>query len=743
MATDGDSARSPAQLLNDAATAYGSGDWAGAERLCGQLLALRAENVEALNLLGIIKARTQRSEEAAELLMRVVAARPDSAVAHSNYGNVLRELGRHREAIACYDRALSIDPEYGEAHNNRGSALAALGRRDAALDSYDRALRLRPDDADVHYSRGVLLQALGRPVEAAASYVQALKLNPDLADGYYNLGYVLHELKHHEEALRCYDRTLELRPDFAPAHNNRGNALRELARFEEALASYSRAIDLEPTLVNAHVSRAGTLNDLGRPDQALASYDRARRLQPDYPWLYGDWLQTKAQVCDWSEIESSTAELIARVGKGERAARPFTVCALRDDPELQLRAAQIYANREELRVAPPPAGAAGSQRPRIRLGYYSADFYDHATTESAAGLFEAHDRTRFELVAFGFGPRRPDAMSERLRQACDRFEDVGARSDGEVADISRQLEIDIAIDLQGFTGHSRPAIFAHRAAPLQVSYSSFPGTAGASFFDYLVADATLIPAQHRSHYFEKVIFLPHSYRVDRNRAIAGAVPARKDLGLPGQAFVYCGFNSAYRLSPAMFAGWMRILKAVDGSVLWLLLETERGAANLRREAARLGVNEARLVFARHLPAAQHLARYRAADLFLDTHPCGAHAPASDAIWAGTPVLTRLGESMVARVAASLLRAIGLPELVATSQEDYESQAIELGRNPARLAELRSRLDRNRETAPLFDSARFVRNLENGYSQIHARRRAGLPPEDVVVAASPAPAITVS
>jgi predicted O-linked N-acetylglucosamine transferase (SPINDLY family) len=738
MPTAGDSPRSPALLMQDAADAYSAGDWARTERLCGELLAMRADDVEALNMLGIIKARTQRSEEAAALLKRVVVARPGSAAAHNNYGNVLRDLGRHREAIACYDRAISIDPAYGEAYSNRGGALTALGRTGAALESYERALRLRPDDAETHYNRGVVLQDLRRPVEAAASYVEALKLRPDLADGYYNLGNVLHELNQHEEALRCYDRALELRQDFAQAYNNRGNALRALGRTEDALASYGRASDLEPTLVDALVNRAGTLNALGRPDQALSSYEQIRRLNlnPELPYLHGDWLQTKAQLCDWSDFDSASAALIAKVENGERAGRPSTVFAFHDDPQLQLRAARIYTDDAGLPATPPRPITASTQRPRIRLGYYSADFNNHAMAQLTAGLFEEHDRARFELVAFSFGSHPPDAMSERLRKAFDRFEDVRAHSDDEVAQMSRKLEIDIAIDLNGFTRDSRPAIFANRAAPLQVSYMGYPGTSGASFLDYLVADATVIPAEQRRHYSEKVIFLPHSYFVnDRKRLIADQGAVRGQLGLPAQGFVYCCFNSAYKLTPGLFAAWMRVLTAVDGSVLWLLYETEQSAANLRREAARLGVDQARLVFARRLPPDQHLARQRAANLFLDTHPCGAHTTACDALWAGVPVLTRLGASIAARVAASLLGAVGLPELIATSPAEYEALAIELGRNPARLAELRGRLDGNRLTTPLFDTALFARHLENGLSQIHARQRAGLPPDDIVVPAS--------
>ena len=726
---------SPAQLMQDAVTAYRIGDFARAEQLCGQLLDARPDDVDALNLLGIIKARTLRADEAAALFKRVVAARPENAAAHNNHGNALRDLGRYREALACYDRALSFNPSYGEAYNNRGGALKALGRREDALDSYDSALRLRPEDAEIHYNRSVLLHDLGRLEDAAAGYVRTLKLKADFADAFYNLGHVLHELRRYEEALRCYDRTLELRPDFAQAHNNRGNALRDLGRPEEALTSYARALEVDATLVDAHINRAGTLSELRRFDEALGEFDRARRVQPDLPWLHGDWLQAKAGLCEWSDFESATAELVASIRDGRHAARPLTVLILRDDPALQLHAAQIYSATDNAPPSSLPVIGPTGQRPRIRLGYYSADFYNHATAQLTADLFETHDRTRFELVAFSFGRHRPDAMTDRLRKAFDRFEDVRSLSDREVADVSRQLEIDIAVDLTGFAEDCRPGIFAQRAASLQVSYLGYPGTTGARHIDYMVADATVIPEQERQHYSEKLIILPHSYQVtDRNRAIANRPPTRAELGLPEHGFVYCGFNAARTLAPTVFAGWMRALRAVDGSVLWLLFETDTTAANLRREATRLGVDEARLVFAPPLPIARHLARYRAADLFLDTYPCGAHAAASDALWAGLPVLTRQGQSMAARVGASLLRAVGLPELVASGQDDYEALAIDLGREPSRLAALRGRLESNRRTAPLFDSALYTRHLENGFTQVHARRRAGLPPDDIDVPA---------
>ncbi|MDE2138231.1 MAG: hypothetical protein KGJ68_12435, partial [Gammaproteobacteria bacterium] len=395
-----------------------------------------------------------------------------------------------------------------------------------------------------------------------------------------------------------------------------------------------------------------------------------------------------------------------------------------------------FANESERIDRPLPRLAGRPRTELIHIGYYSADFSSHATTQLMAGLIDRHDRARFRVSAFAFGRHAPDEVTGRLERAFDRFVAVHTRSDREVAQISRELEVDIAIDLKGFTRDSRPGIFARRAAPLQVSYLGYPGTMGARYIDYLIADATVIPAAARQEYAEKVIYLPHSYQInDGERPEVPARFSRAELALPPAAFVFCCLNSCYKINPAAFSGWMRILEAVPGSVLWLLTDSGVVAGNLRREAERRGISGQRLVFAPHRPPAEHLARYRMADLFLDTFPCGAHTTASDALWCGLPVVTRLGDSFASRVAASLLQALGLPELVADSQEAYEALAILLARDAPRLDEIKGRLEHNRHTAPLFATALTTQHLEAAYREIYDRHHAGLPPQDLRIAAS--------
>ena len=724
------------EAMQQAQHAYATGDWARAEQLCGLILGTRADHVGALNLLGVINAQTQRLEEALELLRRAVSATPGNAIAHNNYGNVLRDLHRFREAVDSYDRAIELEPGYAEAFNNRGAALKALGRVDAALDSYARAMALRPDYAQAHYNRGVVLQEAGRVEEALENYARALALQPGYAEAFYNQGLAFRDLRHLEEAVRSYTGALQARPTFAEAYNNRGSVLHDLGRPDEALRDFDRALQLSPGLAEAYINRGHTLAALKRSDEALESYAHALRTSPERPWLYGAWLYAKMQLCDWMGMESLVADLASKVTAGEQAAAPFVVFAVTDALSLQRRAAEIAAGDSGRTRSPLAAIARRCRREIIRLGYYSADFHSHATANLMAELFELHDRKQFEVVALSFGPDKGDPMRERLLNAFDRFVDVRLRSDREAAQISRDLEIDIAVDLKGFTQDARPGIFAHRAAPIQLNYLGYPGTMGADFIDYMVADQVLIPEESRGYYAEKVVYLPNSYQVnDRKRAIAEGDLSRAQLGLAPGSFIFCCFNSPYKINASTFDSWMRILRQTADSSLWLYTDNQITAGNLRKEAERRGVSGSRIIFAQPTSMAHHLARYRAADLFLDTFPCGAHTTASDALWAGLPVLTRLGESLPSRVAASLLHAIGLPELVTGTAKQYEDLAVEMATDPHRMTMTRGKLLANRLTTPLFNAELSTRHLERAYRQMYDRYHAGLSPVAIHVSAN--------
>jgi predicted O-linked N-acetylglucosamine transferase (SPINDLY family) len=723
------------QHMRQAALLYGSGELAKAQQLCQTVLAAQPQHFDALTLLGVIAARMHRTDEAAELLRRAVTARPGDAAAHANYGNVLRDLERPDEALESYQRALLLSPDSADVHYNRANVLRQTRRLAEALESYALAIRSRPDFAEAHNNRGSALLDLERFDEALASYEQALRLRPGDAEIWYNRGKTLHALHRHDEALSSYAHALSIKPEHAEAHNNRGNVLKDLRRFDEALASFERAIEIRPDLAAAHYNRGNTQRELGHSLEALESYRRALEIKPDYSWLYGVWIWMKMQLAQWSGRRAELASLIERVGRQAKATLALPAIALVDSPAVQRQAAEIWVK------ASCPASAALPQiekRPRgerIRIGYYSADLHTHATAFLMAGLFECHDRRHFEVIAFSFGPASEDDMRKRLVAAFDQFIDVRGKSDREVAELSRVLGIDIAVDLKGFTADDRAKIFALRAAPVQVSYLGYPGTMGAPYIDYLIADPTLIPEEARPHYSEKIVYLPHSYQVnDRHRQISGREFTRAELGLPPEGFVFCSFNNTYKITPEVFDIWMRLLRDVPESVLWLLQDDPTAPGNLRTEARARGIDPARLVFATRMLLPEHLARHRVADLFLDTPIYNAHTTASDALWAGLPVLTRLGESFAARVAGSLLNAIGLPELITRTDAEYEAKALELARDPRRLGELREKLLAHRLTTPLFDTELFARHLEDGYRAMVERYQAGLAPEHIHVAA---------
>jgi predicted O-linked N-acetylglucosamine transferase (SPINDLY family) len=788
------------QVMQQAQSAYNAGDWTAAERLSRVVLGGRANHFDALNLLGIITAQTQRGAQSAEWFARAVAVNAGSPMAHYNYGNLLSSIDRGDEAVTRFDHALALKPDFAEAWFSRGIALARQGRRDAALESYGRALSVRPRYAEALNNRGCLLSELQRTAEALECFDAALQVKPDYADAFNNRGNALTKLGRLEAALESFslairvkadyaeafngrgnvlqikgqfdaalndfERASTLRPSYAEALNNRGSvlaklrrfdeallsfaralqangrladvhcnrgwALQELGRFEEALASYDQALEINPDFAEAWNNRAELLADLDRFDDASIAYERALRLKPDYEWLPGIWLHTLMQLCEWQDLGPRVTDLVARVMAGERVSSPFPLLALIDSLPVQQRAARLYAGAKYVAL---PAVFSDRRTPggKIRIGYFSADFHDHATAQLMAEAFELHDRERFFLAAFSFGPERNDDMRKRLSAAFDEFVDVRFRSDAEIAQLARLMELDIAVDLKGYTHDDRPGIFALRAAPVQVSYLGYPGTTGAAALDYLIADAVVIPEASRDLYCEKIVYLPHSYQAnDRTRRIADRVFSREELGLPAVGCVFCCFNANFKITPPTFDVWMRILQRVEGSVLWLLEGNRTAAVNLRREAQRRGIDPERLVFATRMPRAEHLARHRCADLFLDTLPYNAHTTASDALWVGLPVLTCAGTSFAARVAASLLRAMRMPELITSSLAEYEAAAVELAANPGTLAELTRRLAHLRSTTPLFDTPRFIRHLECAYVKVNERHRSGLPPDHIAI-----------
>ncbi len=660
----------------------------------------------------------QRWAEALHHAGLLLARYPRGEILHNLTGALNAGLGRLVEAVAHYDQAIALAPDFFEAFNNRGNALVGLKRLDQALASFDMAIRLKADYADAHVNRAVTLAKLQRPEQALAAFAEAIRLDRGQAAAYNNRGNFLMTQHRLRDALADYDKAVRLQPAYAEAFLNRGNVLKTLRQPEEAVASYDKAIALAPTLFKAHNNRGTALRALNRPEEALASYREALRLKPDYALAYGELQHIEAHLCLWSDAARDDA-LLDR-GIQDDVIPPFYMLELTDDPRRQLAFARAWAEEKFGGIRPGDFKRAAPGA-RIRIGYFSADFHRHATMYLMARLFELHDHTQFEIHAFSYGAKAEDEMRSRLLDAVDAFHDVADLDDREIAALANARGIDIAVDLKGYTTEGRPGIFAHRAAPAQISYLGYPGTIGADFMDYILADAIMIPDELEQYYSETVIRLPHSYQVnDNRRRISEEKIGRADVGLPDNGFVFCCFNNNYKISPAEFDVWMRLLLQVDGSVLWLLRDSEIAAANLRREAERRGVDPDRLVFADRAPLDIHLARHRCADLFLDTFTVNAHTTASDALWAGLPVITKLGSAFAARVAGSLLHALDMPELVTETVADYEKLALDLATDPARLAAVKGKLADKRTTAPLFDTERSARDIEAVYQQLCGR-----------------------
>ena len=734
---------------------------------CDRLIAINPRDLDALYTRAVVLSRLRRFDDALLAFDKVLARGGGSVDALFERGNILAALGRFDEAVACYEAVLKKAPAHLGALTNRGNALARLGRHAEAITCYEALLAVRPSDVNALSNRAIALKDLGCYEEAMASCEQALKIDPNSVAASITRGNILAKLARYEEALASFERAAAIDPRDVDALNNRGFALTQLRRFDDAFATFDRALAIDPANIGVLGNRGAALLATNRFEEALAAFDRALALKPDdaetlyhrghalanlgrydkavsawervlaidpgHPHAPGALAFYRLMLCDWSKAEEFEAKLTRALEDERAVVEPFTLLAYPIGSADQLRHTQRFVRGRipaVPRLARPHKACVGE---KIRLAYLSADFRNHATAWLAAELFELHDRSRFEVLGVSYGVDDGSETRRRLVEAFDQFHDVAQRSDREVAQLLLDLDVDIAVDLKGHTQHGRPAILACRPAPVQVSYLGYPATMGVDFIDYVLADRIVLPFDQQQSYSEMIVHLPNCYQInDSKREIAGEAPTRGAVGLPETGFVFCSFNNSYKLTPQFFDVWMQLLRQVEGSVLWLLGTSEAGTRNLRNEASARGVDPSRLVFAPKTEMSKHLARHRLADLFLDNLPVNAHTVASDALWVGLPVLTCMGETFVGRVAASLLSAVGLPELVTRSLDEYEAVALKLATDPGLIASLRKKLAGNRETSPLFDTDRTRRHIERAYVTMWDIAQRGAPPHSFAV-----------
>jgi predicted O-linked N-acetylglucosamine transferase (SPINDLY family) len=738
------------------------GEFLGAVKAIGHALKLEPRNQQALSNFGNVLRALGQFNEALASYDAAISENRDDAVIWFNRGLLLAEMRRMPDALASYDRAIAIAPAHGEALFARASALTDMDRLEEALAACDAAASARPHMAEAFNLRGVLLWRLGRHDAALDAFNIALSIAPGNADFLNNRGLALSALERHEEALNNYDAALAARPGYVDALHNRGNALAGLQRFDEALESHDGLLALRPDHPATLINKGAALAALQRFDEALAAYDAAAKdrgssnkahynrgvvlghmqrfaealeafeavLDADahYPHALSAAANAALNLCDWPKVRQFRGKIERAVAENSAVVAPFTLLGYSEDVALHLKCAKVWLADKGVGCRGPWCEAVARGHEKLRIAYVSSDWGAHPVGYQLAALLDEHDRSGFEIHGVSLAMDDGSDIRSRLVRACDQFHDVRLWNDRDAAALLRRMEIDIAVDLNGHTQYARPGLFAARPAPVQVNWLGYPSTIGSACIDYVIADARALPFSDQPHYSEMIVHMPDSYFAPGDVPPAAMRPTRQQEGLPPEGLVFCCFNQSWKISETVFDVWMRLLREVPGSVLWLKEHPPEVRARLEHEAGARGVDPARLVWAKRSDREQHVARLGLADLMLDTLPYNAHATASDALWAGVPIISCVGRAFAGRVASSLLRAAGLPELVTATLTDYESQALKLARDSAARAGLREALVKNRARAPFFDSVRHARLMEAAFRQMWRNTQGGATPK---------------
>jgi protein O-GlcNAc transferase len=726
---------------------YESGELQKAEEIYKSVLEINPTHPKALYLMGVIADHVGRTQEAISLINEAIKYDPGNPIYYNDLGNALLAQGKSQEAISCYQKALELKPGLAGAYNNMGSAFQDQHQFDEAISCYQRAIELNPAYPEAYKNMGNAFQRQGRTADAIYCYRKALELKPDYAEAYANMGSAFQDQGDSREAMSCYRKALELKPDYAEAHCSMGNVFQYLRNLDEAVSCYQKAIDLEPDFAEAYYNMGMAFQDMSQLDEAIACYEKAIKIKPDFPQAYGQLFHQLQRTCAWQALEGLSARLDQLTGEapalGTRPPEtPFISLTRHADPSRNFEIATswsseiaraVNASQIELSFEHPR-----SSETKIVVGYLSSDFRNHPVAHLMLSLFRLHDRNTFKVFCYSYGMDDGSDCRKRIQQDCDKFIDLRNLSYAEAAQRIYKDHVHILVDLNGHTGGNRLEISAFRPAPVQASYLGFPGTTGADFFDYIITDSIVTPEADAIHYREKFVYMPHCYMINDNRQRLSSQNLKKpDVGLPKESFVFCTFHNTYKIEPGMFDVWMKILRQVPTSVLWFRQVSKSAEKNLRQEARERGVTPERLIFSRKIPLKEeHLARLSLADLALDTRVYNGHATTSDALWAGVPVITLQGRHFASRASSSILMAIGLSELITHSLGEYERLAIRLARNPNELRMIRETLARNRLTEPLFDTQRFVGNLEAAYKEMWEIYLAGQRPRQIEVVEHP-------
>lgn len=760
------------QSLQNAIRSHQAGNLSEAKKLYQRILQSQPRHPDALHMLGLVESQLGHMATGIELITEAIAVNPGMAGYHVNLGKVLLAAGRPNEAENAFRHAIVIQPDIVDAYIGIANALHAQDHIERSIESLASAMRIAPHRADIHFLIGVYAQQAGNYADAITHYRNAIAIRPDAAQAHNNLGAALQLAGDYDAAAAAFSEAIRIQPDYSDAlcnlaaiyatqgrnrdaatqftaalkakpdlvaaHCGLANTLRDLVAYDEAIRHYNAALAIDPDNISASFNLGGTYQQLGLTDKSISTYKQVAKIDPDNVFALNALVHQLHHVCAWDDVEEHQEKLLTRFREGYGGFMPFSFLSIPATAEDQLACARAFSDNITRHISPYPAPAPADRikngnNPKIRIGYLSSDYHEHATAYLISELFELHDKNRFEIFAYSFGIDDNSNARQRIVRACDEFIDIKNDSHVDSAAKIRSDGIDILVDLKGYTEGMRAGIPAHRPAPIQVNWLGYPGTMGTEFIDYIIADHYITPPGCESYYTEKIVRLPDCYQVnDRHRPISKSLPTRQSCGLPDDAFVFCSFNQTYKFNPPMFDIWMNLLKALPGSMLWLLDSNPFAAGNLRNEAQRRGVESERLVFAPKLPLAEHLARYALADLFLDTSPYNSHTTASDALWSGLPLITLAGDTFASRVAGSLLRNVGLEELITNSLEDYQACALNLAGDAELLNRLRLRLRDHRADAPLWDSLSFTRHIESAYQIMFERWLTGAQPMHIEV-----------
>ena len=733
--------------FNEVLSFLKSGKLNEAKEICLKILDEQPNNSNFLHLLGAITFEEKNYQKSEEIISKVIKLKPKQAEIYSLYALILFNLKKFDLAIKSWEEVIKLKPNHAEAYNNRGNILFLLEKNVAAIESYKKAIEIKSDYADAYNNLGNPLWKQKKITESIENYKKALEIQPNHPEAHNNLGMAFHKLKKNEDAIKSYDAAINFKPDYAEAHYNKANLLFEIEKIDECLQSYDTAIKFKPNYAEAYFNRGSVFLAANANVEALENFKKVLEIKPDFEVLSGTLLYTKLKLCDWKNFDEDLENLKKEANDFIKKPNPYPLLFSYDSLKVQKLVAKKWSEKLckfTLGENQSPNFSKSNKalnliskkekNKKIKIGYFSADFRKHAVGNLIVNLFELHDKSKFEIYCFYFGPDTNDDVYKRISNAAYKFINVRIKGEREIAQISRDFKIDIAVDLMGYTIKNRSKIFIEKCAPLQVSYLGYPGTTGANYIDYIIADKILIPRESQEYYSEKIIYLPNTFIVnDSTKKVSEKIFRKDELDLPNNSIVFCCFNQSYKILPKTFDIWMKILKRVKGSVLWLFKSNEVSCNNLKKEAYDRGVDHKRIIFANLLPSFQeHLARYKAADLFLDTSPYNAHSTCLDALKGGLPVLTIQGETYSSRVSSSFLNLLGLNELITKSLKEYEDKAVELANDLSKLKNIKYKIQTVKDTTPLFNTKLFTNNLEKAYFEIHKKFIEHKKPESIEI-----------